>query len=77
MASYDIHVSHQSGTGWTVQQPDGSPSKCYGQFRVRAHAEAFGRALAHRSKVCLVVHQTDGTEARYPASALSYPVRLT
>lgn len=79
MALYDVHVCHQNGAGWTVKQPSGAPtlSKTYGRFRIREHAEAFGRALAHRNRVALVVHYTDGHEAVYSEDALSYPARLS
>jgi hypothetical protein len=78
MALYDVHVTHQNGAGWTVKQRSGEVSfnKSYG-FRIREHAEAFGRALAHRNKVALVVHHPDGREARYAESALSYPAQLS
>jgi hypothetical protein len=76
MAEYDIHVSHETDAGWTVIQAADTESRLYGQFRVRAHAEAFARALAHRGRVSLIVHHRDGREARVPASALSYPARL-
>ncbi|MBX9862866.1 MAG: DUF2188 domain-containing protein [Hyphomicrobium sp.] len=75
MALYDVHVIHQNGAGWTVKQRSGE-LKSYG-FRIREHAEAFGRALAHRNKVALVVHHPDGHEARYAEAALSYPAHLS
>ena len=76
MAKYDIHVAQQSDAGWTVIQSAGSERKLYGQFRLRAHAEAFGRALAHRGRVALIVHHPDGREAHVPTSALSFPAHL-
>jgi hypothetical protein len=78
MALHDVHVTHQNGAGWTVKQPSGALcfDKTYG-FRLREHAEAFGRALAHRNKVALVVHHRDGHEARYAEDALSYPAQLS
>ncbi|WP_439543417.1 DUF2188 domain-containing protein [Hyphomicrobium sp.] len=79
MALYDVHVTHLNGAGWTVKQPAGalSLSKTYGRFRIREHAEAFGRALAHRNRVALVVHHPDGHEAVYSEDALSYPAQLS
>lgn len=77
MKRENIHVTLQKDVGWTVKQPSGELSKCFGSFRKRAYAEAYGRALAHREKVDLIVHQPDGRQARVPTSALTYPVRLS
>ncbi len=69
-----IHVTHQKDIGWTVKQSLGN--KCFGSFRKREYAEAYARALAHRGKVDLIVHQPDGKQARVPASDLTYPMFL-
>lgn len=77
MERENIHVTRLPGDGWAVKQPSGATSRCFGRFSKREYAEAFGRALAHRRKVELIVHQPDGQQARYTASALTYPVRLS
>ncbi len=71
----DIHVKHQDGSGWVVKRI-GLSNALLGQFRRRALAEAYGRALAHRSQVELVVHRGDGEQIRYPAYTLSYASSL-
>lgn len=75
VANQDIHVA-LDGEEWTVNQPAGQAGRTYGSFRIRAHAEAFGRALAHRCKVTLIVHHPDGREARYGGETLTYPSHL-
>ncbi len=77
MIRENIHVTHDEDNGWTVKQPSGPKSKCFGSFTKREYAEAYGRALAHRSKVALIVHQLDGRFARVPDSALTYPAYLS
>lgn len=69
-----IHVTHQKDIGWTIKQSFGN--KCFGNFRKREYAEAYARALAHRGKLDLIVHQPDGQQAHVPASDLTYPVLL-
>lgn len=73
---HDIHVKHQDGTGWVVKRC-GTTSALLGNFRRRALAEAYGRALAHRSQVELVVHRSDGEQVRYPAYTLTYATYLS
>lgn len=72
----DILVTHQHGFGWIVQR-SGAPNSPLASFRRRAIAEAYGRALAHRNQVELVVRRPDGEQIRYPASTLSYATRLS
>lgn len=72
----DIHVTHQDGSGWVVQRSE-EASTPLANFRRRAIAEAFGRALAHRHRVELVVHRADGKQVRYHHSALSYAAHLS
>jgi hypothetical protein len=76
MMNHDIHVHHQDGSGWVVKRC-GTSSALLGNFRRRALAEAYGRALAHRSQVELVVHRPDGKQVRYPAYTLSYSASLS
>lgn len=70
----DFHVKHQDGAGWIVKRC--AAGKTFGHFRRRALAEAYGRALAYRHQVELVVHAADGQKIRYPACKLTYATRL-
>lgn len=72
----DILVTHQEGFGWIVKRSEASNIPL-ASFRRRAIAEAYGRALAHRNRVELVVRRPDGKQVRYPASALSYDTHLS
>lgn len=71
----DLHVMHQSGAGWVVKDAEAAVSPL-GSFKRRAMAEAYGRALAHRRGVELVVHMGDGRQVRRSAATLSYCTRL-
>lgn len=74
--NHDIHVKHQDGSGWVVKR-FGTSNAPLANFRRRALAEAYGRALAHRSQVELVVHRSDGKLIRYPACTLTYATHLS
>lgn len=71
----DFHVKHEAGTGWIVKRC-APAAKTFGSFRRRALAEAYGRALAHRHRVELVVHMAEGEKVRYPTFKLSYATCL-
>ncbi len=72
----NFHIDESSQHVWTVRRFEGEAKVCFGDFRYRAQAEAFGRALAHRSRVELMIHPTDGTVIKVAAPNLSYPVDI-
>jgi hypothetical protein len=72
----DFHVMHQSGAGWVVKRAE-KPGHSLGNFKRRALAEAYGRALAHRHGVGLIVHMRDGKQVRRAVETLSYCTRLS
>lgn len=71
----DVHVMRQGGAGWVVKDAE-EAGRSLGNFKRRALAEAYGRALAHRRGVELVVHVGDGKQLRRVAETLSYCTRL-
>lgn len=71
-----FHVMPQNGDGWVVREQE-TAGASLGHFKRRELAEAFGRALAHRHGVELVVHMRDGQLVTRTAETLSYCVRLT
>lgn len=74
MCGPDVHVAKGKDAFWIVVHGDPiDREKKLGQFRLRSHALAFGRAVAHSSKVELVVHECDGRLIRHAAMSLSYP----
>ena len=74
MCTTDVHVTKGTDAFWIVAHGDDSDiDQNLGRFRLRCHALAFGRAVAHSSKVELVVHESDGRQVRHVARSLSYP----
>jgi hypothetical protein len=74
MCTADVHVTKGKDAFWIVAQGDDSDlDQNLGRFRLRCHALAFGRAVAHSSRVELVVHESDGRQVRHVAMSLSYP----
>lgn len=65
----DFRVEAGTGGGWIVARHLGSP---LAQFRRRPVAEAYGRALAHREKVALIVHHHGDKQVRYAEADLTY-----
>ena len=77
MCTTDVHVTKGKDAFWIVAQGDAfCLDQKLGRFRLRSHALAFGRAVAHSSKVELVVHESDGRLIRHAAVSLSYPSRI-
>ncbi len=70
-----FHVMPKNGEGWVVREHEPA-GRLLGHFKRRALAEAFGRALAHRQGVELIVHMGDGRQVRQTADSLSYCARL-
>ncbi|MCC7251353.1 DUF2188 domain-containing protein [Hyphomicrobium sp.] len=69
----DFHVHAQKGGEWIVVRQCGLP---LASFRRRVVAEAYGRALAHRAKVALIVHHEADKQVRYSKAELTYSVTL-
>lgn len=70
----DFHVQRGISDDWIVHNQSGAPLIA---FRRRSVAEAYGKALAHRAKVSLVVdHSCGGGSMRYSERELTYAVCL-
>lgn len=76
MCDIDVHVTKGKDAFWIVAHGD-SFGLDLGRFRVRSHALAFGRAVAHSTKVEMIVHESDGRRVRHPAESLSYPSNIS
>jgi Uncharacterized protein conserved in bacteria (DUF2188) len=74
MCDIDVHVTKDKDAFWIVAHGD---TFGLGRFRLRSHALAFGRAVAHSSKVEMVVHESDGRRIRHPATSLTYPSSIS
>lgn len=73
MRNLDVHVVKGKDAYWIVALGEDRMDRSLGRFRVRSHALAFGRAVAHRGHVEMVVHESDGRRIRYAATSLTYP----
>lgn len=69
----DFHIKPEANNEWILLSQEGV--RLVG-FRRRGVAEAFGKALAHRAKASLVVHQRDRQSTRYSGRDLTYAIRL-
>jgi hypothetical protein len=69
----DFHVQRGANDNWVVINQAGAPMI---GFRRRSVAEAYGKALAHRAKVSLIVHRNGEGSIRYSERDLTYSVRL-
>jgi hypothetical protein len=45
-------------------------------FRIRAHAIAFGRALAYNTRSALFLYGADGSRVRQTRASMTYPLVL-
>lgn len=70
---HGYHVRQGADDRWIVLNPNGAPLVA---FRRRRVADAYGKALAHRAKVSLVVHRCSVRTLRYSDRELTYSVRL-
>lgn len=68
----DFQVLRGANYNWIVLDQAGMQLLAFDR---RGTAEAYGKALAHRAKVSLVVHHCDRT-MRYSERDLTYSVRL-
>jgi hypothetical protein len=70
----DIHVKPGAGGAWRVAK--GEQLFASANYRFRAHAMAFARAVASGSHADMIVHDRFGHITRYQRASLSYPVSL-
>lgn len=65
----DFQVFQGASDNWVVLSQSGVPLL---SSRRQAVAEGFGKALAHRASVALIVHQHGEPSAKYSGRALTY-----
>lgn len=70
----DIHVVHGPGNAWMVAQ--GGQLLASANYRLRAHAVAFARAVAYGAHADMIVHEQSGRITRHTRASLSYPTSL-
>jgi hypothetical protein len=70
----DIHVVRGPGEAWMVAQ--GGQFLATTNYRLRAHAMAFARAVAHSVHADMIVHDRGGRSTRHTQASLSYPTSL-
>lgn len=68
-----FQVARSANHKWVVVSPAGALPT---EFRRRVLAEAYGKALAHRAKVSLIVHQCNERSVRYVGRDLTYAICL-
>ena len=74
MKKGSIRVMQHHQQAWTVVRgPIGNDLLT---FRFKAHAVAYGRALAHAQKLTLFVDDRNGFTVRQEPESLTYPNRL-
>jgi len=69
----DFQILQGTNDNWFVLSQGGVPLLA---SRRQGVAEAFGRALAHRASVSLIVHRHGEQSAHYSGSDLTYASRL-
>lgn len=70
----DIHVMRGADEAWSVKR--GEMPLAASSYRLRAHAVAFARAVAHRAHADMIVHDLCGRSTRHTRASLSYPTSL-
>jgi hypothetical protein len=70
----EISVSRANNGSWLVSQR--RPNRALQTFRLKVHALAFARAVAHSRGAPLYVHDVGGTRSQECPGSLTYPVRL-
>lgn len=70
----EIHVVRGPGKAWRVTQ--GGQFLASANYRLRAHAMAFARAVAYGANADMIVHESGGRKTRHSRSSLSYPTSL-
>lgn len=74
MKSDYILVTKPHGASWSVLR--GQSNLCLLCFRLKAHAVAFGRALACSRQLPLFVDDRNGIAVRQSSASLTYPMLL-
>jgi hypothetical protein len=69
----EIQVLRGESGEWTVLRQTGGPVT---GFRRLCVAEAYGRALAHRARIALVVHHHRDRSVRFSGRELTYACSL-
>lgn len=69
----DFHIRRGADDSWIVHNQAGA--KLFA-FQRRKVAEAYGKALAHRARVSLIVHHGSARSSRFAERDLTYSVRL-
>lgn len=69
----DYQIFQGANDNWVVLNQRGIPMLT---SRRQGVAEAFGKALAHRARVALIVHRHGKPSAQYSGRALTYAIRL-
>lgn len=69
----DFHVRQCANDNWIVQDHTGAHLIAANRRWV---AEAYGKALAHRAKVSLVVHRRGGRTTSFSKRDLTYSAQL-
>jgi hypothetical protein len=70
---HDFQIFQGANANWVVLSQIGVPLLA---SRRQGVAEAFGKALAHRASVALIVHQNGEPSAHYSGRELTYASRL-
>jgi len=74
MRATHINVAQAESGSWLVSR--GTRRLPVRAFRLKAHAMAFGRALAFNRHVEMIVHDLDGRSTRHQRASLTYPTSL-
>lgn len=69
----DFHIRRGANDSWIVHNQTGAKLSA---FQRRSVAEAYGKALAHRAKVSLIVHHCSTRSSRFAERDLTYSVRI-
>ena len=70
----DIHVLRGPDEAWMVAQSGQFLAST--NYRRRAHAMAFARAVAYSVHADMIVHDLGGRSTRHARASLSYPTSL-
>jgi len=74
MQATHINVAQTDSGSWLVSQ--GTRRLPMRAFRLKAHAMAFGRALAFSRRAGLYVYGPDGCATQQARQTLTYPITL-
>jgi len=74
MQATHINVAQTDSGSWLVSQ--GTRQLAMRAFRLKAHAMAFGRALAFSRGAAMYVYARDGRATQQARQTLTYPIKL-